>query len=84
VHWEIFVLALVVLGPLARAVSARISRPVQPVDTGLVQSLRRELEATEARTQESDRRIAQLEDRLDFMEKLLREPKSRQQLPPGG
>jgi hypothetical protein len=83
VDWALFVLALVVLGPLARAVANRISRSGAPTDPGLAQALRRELEATETRAQESDRRIAQLEERLDFMEKLLREPKRTDQLPPG-
>jgi hypothetical protein len=67
-----FVLALVVLGPLAKAVADRISRGGR---TGPSEAeLRKALHANEQRLAETESRLAALEERLDFYEKLLANP----------
>ena len=80
----IFVLLIIMGAPIAKAIAARIARgqPTLPVDA--IQRLRQEIEASEQRAQDSDKRVAELEDRVDFLEKLLQAPKARPPLPPPG
>ena len=69
-----FIIALVILGPLAKALAERISRggPTEASEAELRKSLR----ATEQRLADTETRLATVEDRLDFYEKLLANPKS--------
>ncbi|MEX2283133.1 MAG: hypothetical protein WEE89_11680 [Gemmatimonadota bacterium] len=69
-----FIVALVVLGPLAKALADRISRggPTAASEAELRKSLR----ATEQRLADTETRLATVEERLDFYEKLLANPKS--------
>ncbi len=81
----LFVLLLVVGAPIAKAVAARIARDRPTLPPEVVQRLRQEIEATEQRALDSDKRVAELEDRVDFLEKLLQAPKRPPPLaPPGG
>jgi hypothetical protein len=70
VFW--FVIALVILAPLAKAVAARIERGdrTTPGEPDLSKALR----DTEQRLADSEARLGALEERLDFYEKLLRNP----------
>jgi hypothetical protein len=67
-----FVVALVVLGPLAKAVAARIERG--DTKTPGDQDLNRALRDTEQRLADTEARLGAVEERLDFYEKLLRNP----------
>jgi hypothetical protein len=69
-----FVIALVILGPLAKALAERISRggPTAASEGELRKSLR----ATEQRLAETETRLAAVEERVDFYEKLLANPKA--------
>jgi hypothetical protein len=69
-----FVIALVILGPLAKAIAERISRAGPSVADEA--ELRKALRATEQRLADTETRLATVEDRLDFYEKLLAKPKS--------
>ncbi len=81
----IFVLALVIGAPIAKAFAARIARGQPTLPPEVVQRLRQEIEATEQRALEADKRVAELEDRVDFLERLLQAPRSPPPLaPPGG
>ncbi|MGH7469318.1 MAG: hypothetical protein ACRENP_15305 [Longimicrobiales bacterium] len=71
-----FVLALVILGPLAKALADRISRG-QPDSRGGA-DLRKVLQANEQRLAETESRLAAVEERLDFYEKLLANPVRRE------
>ncbi len=80
-----FIIALVLGIPIAKAVAARISRGGQGVPVDQVLALKKEVEAAEARALDSDKRVSELEDRVDFLERLLQAPKPRPPLmPPGG
>ena len=81
----LFILLLVIGGPIAKAVAARIARGEPTLPPDVLQRLRKELEASEQRAQESDKRVGELEDRVDFLERLLQAPKTPPPLmPPGG
>ncbi len=81
----LFVLALVIGAPIAKAFAARIARGQPTLPPEVVQRLRQEIEATEQRALEADKRVAELEDRVDFLERLLQAPRSPPPLaPPGG
>ena len=79
-----FIIALVLGIPIAKAVATRISRGGQGVPTDQVLALRKEVEATEARAVDAEKRVTELEDRVDFLEKLLQAPKQPPLVPPGG
>jgi hypothetical protein len=75
-------LAIIMLGlPVARAVAVRIAAR-RDTDPALAEQLRKHLEIAESRAEEGERRIAQLEEKVDFLERLLRDPKSAGRLPP--
>ncbi len=81
----LFVLALVVGAPIAKAIAVRIARGQPTLPPEAVQRLRQEIEATEQRAADADKRVGELEDRVDFLERLLQAPKSPPPLaPPGG
>ncbi len=80
----IFVLVLVIGAPIAKAFAARIARAQPTLPPDVVQRLRQEIEATEQRAADADKRVAELEDRVDFLERLLQAPKSPPLVPPGG
>ncbi len=67
-----FIVALVVLVPLAKALANRISRggTSGPGEA----ELRKALRASEHRQAETETRLAAVEERLDFYEKLLANP----------
>jgi hypothetical protein len=69
-----FVIALVILGPLAKALAERISRGGPSASNEA--ELRKSLRATEQRLADTETRLATVEERLDFYEKLLANPKS--------
>jgi hypothetical protein len=80
----IFVLCLVLGIPIARAFAARIARGTPELPPAELLRIRQALEAAEQRSSESDHRVNELEDRVDFLEKLLQAPKPAPPLPPGG
>ena len=82
----IFVLLIIFGAPIAKAIAARIARGQAELPADAVARLRQELlEAAEQHTHESDKRVLELEDRVEFLEKLLQAPKSPPPLaPPGG
>lgn len=81
----LFVVALVVGAPIAKAIAVRIARGQPTLPPEVVQRLRQEIETTEQRALEADKRVAELEERVDFLERLLQAPKSPPPLaPPGG
>ncbi len=80
----LFVLALVVGAPIAKAIAVRIARGQPSLPPEVVQRLRQEIETTEQRALEADKRVAELEERVDFLERLLQAPKPPPLAPPGG
>lgn len=81
----IFVLLLVLGIPITKAIAARISRGAPEIPPQVLEELKRELDAAETRALEADRRVVQLEDRVDFLERLLQAPKPAPPIaPPGG
>lgn len=68
----VFILALVTLGPLAKAIGERIARGGQrePPNPKLEANLR----ITEQRLAETESRLAAVEEKLDFYEKLIANP----------
>lgn len=80
-----FIIALVLGIPIAKAVATRISRGGQGIPVDQVLALKKEVDAAEQRALDSDKRVSELEDRVDFLEKLLQAPKPPPPLmPPGG
>ena len=67
-----FIIAILVLGPIAKAIAERISRatPQIPGEAELKKALRE----SEQRQAETESRLAAVEERLDFYEKLLANP----------
>jgi hypothetical protein len=75
----VFVIALIFVGgPLARAIARSIERGNRPLpgSSPADGDMRRLLQASEQRLTDSEIRLAALEDRLDFYEKLLSNPAS--------
>ncbi|HET9441417.1 MAG TPA: hypothetical protein VFO52_14670 [Longimicrobiales bacterium] len=71
----LLVIALVFMGvPIAEAIASRIKKGGGSTDDKEVQKA---LKLTEQRLAASETRIAQLEERVDFYEKLLSAPKDR-------
>lgn len=77
-----FILGLVILGPIAKAIATRIAR-AGPAATSQTE-LKRNLLATEQRLAETETRLGAVEERLDFYEKLLANParKAASEVPP--
>jgi hypothetical protein len=67
-----FILGLVILGPIAKAIAVRIQRGSPPPQN--VADLKKTLHVTEQRLAETETRLAAVEERLDFYEKLLANP----------
>jgi len=67
-----------VLAPIARAIARSIERGGLPrgPDSAQQDELRRALQLAEQRLSETESRLATLEDRVDFYEKLLSNPTS--------
>jgi len=82
----VFVLALVLGIPIARALATRIARGQPSLPADEIRRLRQELlEAAEQHAHDSDQRVLELEDRVEFLEKLLQAPRSPPPIaPPGG
>src|SRR5512146_396364 len=78
----LFVLLLVMGIPISKAIAGRLQRGGEGPSPDLLRRLKEEVEAAEARTLDSDKRMAELEDRVDFLEKLLQAPKGQATLPP--
>ncbi len=77
----VLIILMMVLVPIARAIADRIgSGGPSPVE---LERVRRALEAAEQRAADGDQRIGQLEERVDFLEKLLQAPRAGERLPPG-
>jgi hypothetical protein len=77
-----FILGLVVLGPIAKAIAERITRSgATPAGQN---ELKKSLQATEQRLAETETRLGAVEERLDFYEKLLSNPTrpSTREIPP--
>ena len=75
----VFVIALIFVGgPIARAIARSIERggPRPGQAPGVESDLRQALQVAEQRLSDSETRLAALEDRLDFYEKLLANPTS--------
>lgn len=78
----ILVILMLILVPIARAIADRIgSSGPAPIE---IDRVRRALEAAEQRAADGDQRVAQLEERVDFLERLLQAPKPGTGLPPSG
>lgn len=71
----IFILGLVILGPLAKGIATRIARGGRPAAAN--PQLEQNLRATEQRLAETESRLATVEEKLDFYEKLLANPETR-------
>ena len=67
-----FVIALIVLGPIAKAIAVRISRGDRSLPGEA--ELRKALRESEQRQAETEARLAAVEEKLDFYEKLLSNP----------
>ena len=77
-------LAVIMLGlPVARALAVRIAAK-RDTDPALAERLRRHLEIAELRAEEGEKRIAQLEEKVDFLERLLKNPAPAKLPPPDG
>jgi hypothetical protein len=72
----LILLMVLVLAPIARAVARSIERRGLP-DTRVNEALRKALQEAEQRLGDSETRIAALEDRVDFYEKLLANPERK-------
>lgn len=69
----VFIIAIMLGAPIAKAIAQRIAREgTQPNPDP---ELRRQLQATEQRLSETETRLATVEEKLDFYEKLLSKPK---------
>ena len=70
-----FILAIVIVAPIVKAISVRISRAgrVEPATP----DLHKTLQATEQRLADTEARLAAVEERLDFYEKLLANPERK-------
>ncbi len=79
-----FIIALVLGIPIAKAVASRIARGGQGMPPDQVLGLRKDVEAAEARALDAEKRVNELEDRVDFLERLLQAPKQPPLVPPGG
>lgn len=76
-----FILGIIVLAPIAKAIAARIARS-GPVPASQAE-LKKNLLATEQRLAETESRLGAVEERLDFYEKLLSNPaRKAPELPP--
>ena len=78
----IFILLLVIGGPIAKAIALRIQKGGEGVPPDLVRRLKDEIDAAEQRSLDSDKRVSELEDRVDFLERLLQAPKQGTLPPP--
>ena len=74
-----FILGLIVLGPIAKAIAQRIARSGPAAASQ--SELKKSLQATEQRLAETETRLGAVEERLDFYEKLLSNP-SAKEIPP--
>jgi hypothetical protein len=82
---EIFIFfgILFVAAPIARAIARSIERsPTAPWKGGddEAESLKKALQAAEQRLSDSETRLAALEERVDFYERLLANPESKEHL----
>ena len=80
-----FILILVVGGPIAQAIARRISRPHRPGDKAMLEAMEQteqRLDDTEQRLMDTLDRMAEMEERLDFTERLLARQNAREQLGP--
>ena len=68
------ILLIVVLAPLARSIGRAIERRSMPADRS-DEELKKALQQAELRLSDSETRIAALEERVDFYERLLARPK---------
>ncbi len=78
----LFVLLLVIGIPISKAIALRIQKGAEGVPPDVLQRLKEEIESAEQRALDSDKRVAELEDRVDFLERLLQAPKAQATLPP--
>lgn len=78
----LFILLLVIGGPIAKAIAWRIQKGGEGVPPDLLRRLKEEIDAAELRALDSDKRVGELEERVDFLERLLQAPKSQATLPP--
>ena len=75
----VFIMVLIFIGaPLAKAFARSIERRGTPPSLPEVE-LRKALQSTEQRLSESESRLALVEEKLDFYEKLLAKPKDQSQ-----
>ena len=80
-----FILILVVGGPIAQAVARRISRSQSSSNKDLLEAIEQteqRLEDTEQRLIDGFDRMSEMEERLDFTERLLARQNAREQLGP--
>jgi hypothetical protein len=71
----LFIVALSVLGPIAKGIGSRIARGGRQAPSN--PALESNLQATEQRLAETESRLAAVEEKLDFYEKLLANPANR-------
>ena len=70
-----FILGVVILAPIAKAIGVRIQRGGAPPQN--VADLKKTLHVTEQRLAETEARLAAVEERVDFYEKLLANPTNK-------
>ncbi len=77
-----FVLILAIGGPIAKAIAMRIQKGGEGIPPEMLQRLKEAVDAADQRVMDSDKRVSELEDRVDFLERLLQAPKGQATLPP--
>ena len=75
----VFVMILIFIGaPIAKAIARSIERGSTPPSLPEAE-LRKALQSAEQRLSDNESRLAQVEEKLDFYEKLLAKPKDERQ-----
>lgn len=72
--WVILLIVLFIGAPIAKAIARSIERGSMPPSIPEAE-LRRALQAAEQRLSDSETRLAAMEEKLDFYERLLTKPK---------
>lgn len=74
--WGFILLLIFVAAPIAKGIGRRLERAPGPPDLGRDVELRQALQLAEQRLSDSETRLAALEERVDFYERLLANPTS--------
>jgi len=77
----LFLAVIIVGGPIAKALAARI-RSGSMVDPAALRESMDRLDEMEVRLEDTTHRLAEFDERLDFTERMLAQQKAREQLNP--